>query len=92
MKSSNTVDDVAKFKQYLQGDEMWHGTVKFPLNESNEAAYKKCISHETAKLYCPVRWKSIMLWADVSGSSFVARALLGANLPLRKGSCWLPVI
>ena len=65
----NTNDAVMKFKKYLDSDEMWHGTLKFPENESNEAAYKKCISHETAKKYCPVRWKSMMLWADVSSIS-----------------------
>ena len=66
---NNAVDEkdaVKKFRKYLESDVMWHGTLKFPENESNEAAYKKCISHETAKQYCPVRWKSIMIWADVS--------------------------
>jgi len=64
---NNAVDEkdaVKKFRKYLESDVMWHGTLKFPENESNEAAYKKCISHETAKQYCPVRWKSIMIWAD----------------------------
>ena len=64
----DTNDAVKKFKKYLDSDVMWHGTLKFPENESNEAAYKKCISHETAKIHCPVRWKSVMIWADVSFS------------------------
>ena len=69
--SVDTNDAVKKFKKYLNSDEMWHGTLKFPENESNEAAYKKCISHESAQKYCPVRWKSVMTWARVSFCAIV---------------------
>ena len=71
MKNAKDTDDaVAKFKKYLDSDEMWHGTVKFPDNESNAEAYKKCNSHKTAKIYCPVRWKSLMIWAEACDSRF----------------------
>ena len=64
--ATSTEDAVTKFKKYLDSDAMWHGTLKFPENESNAAAHKACYSHATAKLYCPVRYKSMQIWAGVS--------------------------
>ena len=38
---------------------MWHNNGSFPVNESNENAYKTCVSPETAAKFCPVRWKAV---------------------------------
>ena len=35
-----------------------------PDNESNADAFLKCRSMETAKLYCPVRYRSMLTWFD----------------------------
>lgn len=42
---------------------MWHNNGPFPSNESDQNAYKTCISPETAEKYCPVRWAAIQRWA-----------------------------
>eukprot|EP00794_Sanderia_malayensis_P004766 gene4766-5393_t len=54
IKEANTTEEaVTKFKAMLQGDNMWHGETKFPVNESNAYAHKKCIDDESAKKHCP---------------------------------------
>ena len=60
---TNKTEAVIAFKKELNSSRMWHNHGPFPSNESNENAFKKCISPETAKKYCPVRWAAIQRWA-----------------------------
>ena len=53
-------------QKILNAPEQWLGELKFPENESNQLAYSRCVNDETAKKYCPVRWKSINKWGNVS--------------------------
>ena len=63
MKQSN--NDTAKdlFIQRLDEPDMYFtGGDAIPKNESNEAAYTKCVSEETARMFCPTRWAAMQRW------------------------------
>ncbi|EDO31412.1 predicted protein [Nematostella vectensis] len=60
---SNERDSVKEFKAVLNSANMWHNNGSFPKNESDENAYKKCVSPASAAKYCPVRWAAIQRWA-----------------------------
>ena len=57
---------IAKMKKVFESDSMWHGDLKFPANESDAHAHKTCTDDESARKYCPTRWKSVEKWAMVS--------------------------
>ena len=57
---------VKEFRKVLDGPDQWHGKIKFPDNESDTEAHKTCNDARSAEKYCPIRWKSVMKWADVS--------------------------
>ena len=56
---SNETEAIQAFKEVLNSSSMWHNNGSFPKNESDENAFKKCTSPETAAQYCPVRWKAV---------------------------------
>ena len=61
-KYTNKSDEreaVQAFRKILDSRSMWHNNGSFPVNESNEYAYKTCVDPETAAKYCPVRWKAV---------------------------------
>lgn len=64
-KSDDTIA-VQRIQKILNADDQWHGEKKFPKNESDVNAFKKCKNDEEAKKYCPVRWKSNQIWTRVS--------------------------
>jgi hypothetical protein len=49
-------------KKFLDTDTQWHNEQKFPENESNEQAFKTCVDIESAKKFCPVRYKALKKW------------------------------
>lgn len=55
---------IQAFRQILNSTSMWHNNGSFPVNESNENAYKTCVSPETAAKFCPVRWNAVNKWAQ----------------------------
>ena len=58
-KKSNESEAIQAFQEVLNSSSMWHNSGSFPKNESDENAFKKCTSPETAAQYCPVRWKAV---------------------------------
>ena len=52
-------------KKLVDADEQWHA-YDFPANESDALAHTKCIDDKSAKKYCPVRYKGIKKWGNVS--------------------------
>ncbi|KAL9980551.1 hypothetical protein ACROYT_G009153 [Oculina patagonica] len=60
---SNEAEAIQAFKDILNSTSMWHNNGPFPKNESDENAFKKCTSPETAAQYCPVRWEAVNKWA-----------------------------
>ena len=63
MNISDETKAVAAFREMLNSSSMWHNNGSFPTNESDEHAYKTCVSPETAQKFCPVRWAAIRRWA-----------------------------
>jgi len=66
---TNTADEneaINKTKTRLRAPNQYHGAFKFPEIESNATAYARCVDEESAKKYCPVRWKSMEKWKNVS--------------------------
>ncbi|KAM7443428.1 hypothetical protein ABFA07_007884 [Porites harrisoni] len=61
---SDETEAVQAFRKILDSRSMWHNNGSFPVNESNEYAYKTCVDPETAAKYCPVRWKAVNKWAQ----------------------------
>jgi hypothetical protein len=61
---SDETEAITEFKQILNSSRMWHNNGSFPSNESDENAFKKCVSPETAEKYCPVRWAAMQRWAS----------------------------
>ena len=58
-------------RKRLSGKDQWHGTSEsFPEIESNGTAYARCIDEESAKRFCPVRWKSMQKWKNVRKHKF----------------------
>ncbi|KAJ7374134.1 hypothetical protein OS493_009471 [Desmophyllum pertusum] len=66
---SDETEAIQAFRNILNSTSMWHNNGSFPKNESDENAYKKCTSSETAAQYCPVRWKAVNKWGAVLPSS-----------------------
>ena len=60
---SDEAEAVQAFKDILNSTSMWHNNGSFPKNESDENAFKKCTSPETAAQYCPVRWTAVNKYA-----------------------------
>lgn len=60
---SDEKEAIQVFRQVLNSTSMWHNNGSFPKNESDENAFKKCVSPETAVKYCPVRWEAVNKWA-----------------------------
>mgnify|MGYP001800052838 CR=1 FL=1 len=62
MKDVSNETNVTKareqFLKRLNQSDMYFGD-EIPANESNENAFKKCVSVKSAKIYCPVRWKAM---------------------------------
>ena len=56
---SNETEAIQAFRDILNSSSMWHNNGSFPKNESDENAFKKCTSPETAAQFCPVRWKAV---------------------------------
>ncbi|XP_031561165.1 uncharacterized protein LOC116297142 [Actinia tenebrosa] len=52
----------ASMKAKLNEQSNYFANQNIPANESNEDAYKRCISMETAKVHCPVRWYAMQRW------------------------------
>jgi len=54
-----------RFKaEVVDSPSSYFNSTPIPDNESNADAFLKCTSMETAKLYCPVRYKSMLSWFD----------------------------
>lgn len=60
---SNETEAIQVFRDILNSSSMWHNNGSFPKNESDENAFKKCTSPQTAAQFCPVRWKAVNKWA-----------------------------
>lgn len=60
---SDEKEAIQVFRQVLNSTSMWHNNGSFPKNESDENAFKKCVSPETAVKYCPVRWEAVNKYA-----------------------------
>ena len=60
---SNWTTAVHEFQNVLNNLSVvsFHST-PLPVNESNEYAYTRCTSDESAKKYCPRRWEAMMKW------------------------------
>lgn len=56
---SNETEAIQVFRDILNSSSMWHNNGSFPKNESDENAFKKCTSPQTAAQFCPVRWKAV---------------------------------
>ena len=61
---------VEDFKKRLEDQSMFFNDEKIPENESNKDAFSKCTSMETAKIYCPKRYKAMLTWFDYVNSKF----------------------
>lgn len=70
-KEANETVALKKIKAILESEDQYHGSKKFPENESNSEAHARCIDDKSAKKYCPTRWKSIHRWAKVSCDSLL---------------------
>ena len=61
---------VEEFKKRLEDQSMFFNEEKIPENESNKDAFAKCTSMETAKIYCPKRYKAMLTWFDYVNSKY----------------------
>lgn len=52
----------ASMKAKLIEQSNYFANQTIPANESNKDAHKRCISMETAKIHCPVRWSAMQRW------------------------------
>ena len=50
------------FIREIQADDKYFNERSFPSNESDGNAFIKCTDAESAKLYCPQRWKAMQAW------------------------------
>ena len=48
--------------KWLDSTEMFFNSTPIPVNESSKDGFDKCVSMETARLYCPVRYKAMVDW------------------------------
>lgn len=62
--TGQTNDSLAKqyLIQKLSKPEMYYNDQPIPKNESDKNAHNNCVSIETAKKYCPVRWRAMSKW------------------------------
>lgn len=58
----NDTEAVKKFRVMLTDRSNYFNEEPFPMNESNEEAYKKCSNIEGAKIHCPKRWEAAEKW------------------------------
>eukprot|EP00794_Sanderia_malayensis_P009549 gene9550-10536_t len=64
-KQSDDVMAARMFKaQYIDSPASFFNSTPIPDNESSSDAFDKCTSMETARIYCPVRYKSMLTWFD----------------------------
>ena len=69
LTGSKTEDEaIRKIKSKLSASNQFHGPKKFPEVESNATAYARCKDEISARKYCPIRWKSMEKWKNVSQS------------------------
>lgn len=61
---------VDEFKRRLEDQSMFFNDEKIPENESNKVAFAKCTSMETAKIYCPKRYKAMLTWFEYVNSKY----------------------
>ncbi|KAJ7353997.1 hypothetical protein OS493_030847 [Desmophyllum pertusum] len=57
---------VVKFKQVLKSRDMFFNDDTFPANESGEEAFMKCADTKGARVFCPVRWKALKKWINIT--------------------------
>lgn len=60
----NESQAIDEFKKRLEDQSMFFNDEKIPENESNKDAFAKCTSMETAKIYCPKRYKAMLTWFE----------------------------
>lgn len=58
-------DAIKKMKIKLASPKQYHGSMSFPEIESNSTAFARCKDEASAKIYCPVRWRSMGKWRKV---------------------------
>ena len=58
----NETEAVAAFRKILTSQSSFYNDAEFPEIESNATAYKRCTDEESAKKYCPQRYKSLLKW------------------------------
>ena len=61
-KESNNDTAKDKFIQRMNHSDMYFIQEEIPQNESNERAYMLCGDVESAKKYCPTRWRAMENW------------------------------
>ena len=71
-REANETVALKKIKAILESEDQFHGSKKFPENESNSEAHARCVDDVSAKKHCPTRWKSIQRWAKVSFDSLLS--------------------
>ena len=63
---ANESDAIRKFRKVLTSREMFHNKEKFPANESGDIAFLKCTSPDSARRFCPQRFKAMKGWIDAT--------------------------
>ena len=64
-KETDSKKAAARFKaEVIDSPNSYFNSTPIPENESNADAFLKCKSMATAKLYCPVRYESMLKWFD----------------------------
>ena len=59
---SNDVKARDSFISEIQAANKYFNEKPFPSNEFDENAFIKCADADSAKLYCPERWKAMQAW------------------------------
>ena len=59
---SNDVKARDSFISEIQAANKYFNEKPFPSNESDENAFIKCVDADSAKQYCPERWKAMQAW------------------------------
>ncbi|XP_031561567.1 uncharacterized protein LOC116297485 [Actinia tenebrosa] len=65
----NEVQAVVNFRKYINSSEMYFNKEPFPANESDEHAHKFCSKMSSAKILCPVRYKTLQEWFSYTRST-----------------------
>ena len=55
-------DAVDQFKDALRHPNMSFNIKPFPVNESDNNAFIKCMDDKSAQAHCPERWKAMQVW------------------------------